>query len=140
MRLSLYFDSSVYGFIDEAGEADVIAAWLNVSGYALVASVEANVGEAIRITDSGERGRRVATITTVARGRSRRPIDVVCAEEFLGEVGRWRRTWLIRQPPEASKDRYLTGNESSGIAFEETTAIFPLQQQPSSRFSKLNSA
>ena len=102
-----YFDSSVYGFIDACKEADEVAAWLKKTGHVVVASVEANIGEALRIPDPAARHTRIAVITKVARQRSGRPIDVVAAEEFLTAIEHHRPGWLRRKPRNQAKEKYL---------------------------------
>jgi hypothetical protein len=73
----------------------------------VVASLEAAVGEALRIPDSKRRAKVVTTITTVARRVSSRPVDLLSAEEFLAEIIRLRRGWLHRVPDAASRQRFL---------------------------------
>jgi len=70
------------------------------------ASDEANIGEALRTSDSTTRTSLIRTITTVAP-KPTYPSDLVNAEEFLRELRRNRPTCIKSYPSLASKDRYL---------------------------------
>jgi hypothetical protein len=86
----LYFDSSIYGFIHECQkrnpyEAQAIRQWLRAKGWDLVASDEANLGEAIAIPSADERAERVRLILRLARW-VKPPIDLVMTEEVFAEI------------------------------------------------------
>jgi hypothetical protein len=103
---NLYFDSSVYGFIDDAGEARAVRRWLQQSRLRVQASDEVNLGEALRTPDPAARTSRIKTIMTVTAGPTY-PTDLVASEEFLREVRRNRPDWIRSYPSLASKKEYL---------------------------------
>ncbi len=105
--MDLYFDSSVYGFIEARNEARAVRKWLREAGHTLVASDEANIGEALRIRNGHERAARVQAIFQTGAGLAARPTDLVAAEEMLGELMRVRRAWVREYPSLKSKSVYL---------------------------------
>lgn len=102
----IYFDSSVYGFIDDAGEARTVRQWLQRSRRRVRASDEANLGEALRTPDAAARTSRVRTIMTVAAGPTY-PTDLLASDEFLREASRHRPEWIRNYPSLAEKKEYL---------------------------------
>jgi hypothetical protein len=102
----MYFDNSVYGFIDDADEARAVRTWLKRSQLRVEASDEVNLGEAIRAPDPKVRASRVKTILLVASGPTY-PSDLVVSDEFLREVRRCRPEWIKTYPSLASKEAYL---------------------------------
>jgi hypothetical protein len=111
----LYFDNSVYGFIDDAGEARAVRRWLQRSGLQIQASEEVNLGEALRTPDPKTRESRLKTIVTVAP-RPTYPFDLVSSEELLGEVTRCRPGWIKAYPAHGSKKAYLRGRDRPGAS------------------------
>jgi hypothetical protein len=104
--MDLYFDSSVYDFIYKAGEARAVRRWIQQAHHQVRASDEADLGEALRTPDPVTRAALIRTITTVAPSPTY-PSDLVCAEEFLGEVRRCRPAWIKTYPSLKSKEQYL---------------------------------
>lgn len=107
----LYFDSSVYGFIHECqarnpNEAKAIRRWLRAAGWQLVASDEANLGEAIDVPEVEARAERVRLILRMATW-AKPPIDLVLAEEVFREVARHHRSWVRRFIGKQDRKRYL---------------------------------
>lgn len=105
--MDLYFDSSVYGFIDACGEAKAVRRWLRAERHRLIASDEANIGEALRVPDPAARARRVVTILRTGAQPSPRPVDLADAEELLGELMRARPAWVKIYPSLRSKSEYM---------------------------------
>jgi hypothetical protein len=102
----LYFDNNVYGQIQDNREAESIRRWLRDNGHDLVASDEANLGEALAIKDTIRRAERVQLIQAVATW-ARPPSDLAMAEELFREVARCHPEWVRAYPSHRSKKLYL---------------------------------
>jgi hypothetical protein len=103
--MRIYFDSSVYSFIQDRREGEAVRTWLRTHGHQLVASDEANVGEALAIKESDERSARIVLIQRLADW-AWPPSDLVMAEEVFREVARSRRSWIKEYPGHRSKKAY----------------------------------
>ena len=124
----LYFDSSIYGFIHECltrnpNEATWIHRWLRAAGWRLVASDEANLGEAIAIPDVGVRAKRLALIRGMSEW-AKPPIDLVLTEEFVNEAARHHRPWISQFIGQQDRKRYLDSRfgETWGALEQDPTA------------------
>ena len=104
--MKLYFDSSVYAFIEAKNEARTVRAWLRRRGHDLLASDEADLGEALRTPDPVTRERRVRVITSIAR-LSQPPTDLVMAKELLVEIARCHPEWIKNYPSLRSEREYM---------------------------------
>ncbi len=105
--MELYFDSSVYGYIDDLSEAKSVRRWLAYRRHTLVASDEANIGEAVRIHDTNARASRVMAIFRAGARLARTPADMVSADELLKELARVRPAWIKAYPTLKSRSDYL---------------------------------
>jgi hypothetical protein len=127
----LYFDSSVYGFIHEClarnpNEAKAVRRWLRTAAWQLVASDEANLGEAIDIPEVEARAERVRLILQLATW-AKPPIDLVLAEEVFREVARHHRPWVRRYIGQQDRKRYLDfrfGETWARLENDPTAAVF----------------
>lgn len=104
--VKLYFDSSVYAFVEARDEARGVRTWLRRKGHDLFASDEADLGEAIRTRDPTTRARRIRIVTSIAR-LSEPPTDLVMAKELLGEINRCHPEWISRYPSLRSQQEYM---------------------------------
>jgi hypothetical protein len=139
----LYFDSSVYGFIHDCerrnpNEAEAIRRWLRSEGWDLVASDEANLGEAIAIPSVYERAERVRLILRLARW-VKPPIDLVMTEEVFGEIARHERPWVRMFIGQRDRKRYLDFRRSNTWgALENDPTAAAIETSPELR-SQMNS-
>jgi hypothetical protein len=103
--MRIYFDTSVYSFIQERGESEAVRNWLRSHGHRLIASDEANLGEALAIKDADQRSARIALIQRIADW-AWPASDLIMAEEVFREIARCNRTWIKEYPSHQSKKAY----------------------------------
>lgn len=63
--VKLYFDSFIYDLIQRRNESAQVRKWRKSHGYEIGISINANVGEALRIRDHAARDTRLQTILRV---------------------------------------------------------------------------
>jgi hypothetical protein len=63
--VKLYFDSFIYDLIQRRNEAAQVRKWRNSHGHEIGISINANVGEALRISNHAARDNRLHTILRI---------------------------------------------------------------------------
>lgn len=104
--MQLYFDSNVYGFIDERNERSAVRGWQKKNKHRLVVSDEANLGELVRTPDLATRARLVDLATHLG-DLSQPPTDMIASRELLGEIGRLHPEWISTYPSLRSASEYV---------------------------------
>lgn len=94
--MKLHFDTNVFNWIAETGEALPIRDYLTIAGHELIATGE-NLFEAFAAPEPVRQG-QIGALTAVATRYQDVPIGYVHAQEVLEEVRRVRPDWLFRIP------------------------------------------
>jgi len=120
-RRRVYFDSSVYAYIQACeerapGEVAAIRRWLRSNGWGLVASDEANLGEAISIPSRDQRAERIRLMLRLAAW-AKPPMDLVAAIEVFNEAARHQPSWVRQYMGQQDRKRYLR------FRFDNTWAV-----------------
>jgi hypothetical protein len=133
----VYFDTSVYAFIHDserrsAGEIEATRRWLRSEKWDLVASDEANLGEAIEVPTPEMKAERIRLILRLS-ARAKPPMDLVAAEEVFNEAARHNRSWVRQYLGQQDRKRYLkfrydntwavVEKDPTGAAIESSPAL-----------------
>ena len=128
LDVKLYFDSYFYDLIGKRNEAAPIRKWLRANGHQVMASTEANVVEAMRITDLTERDQRLLTIKRV--GISIHPAyDYRRYREIADELWRLRPDWFRHSLDRQRIVEYLRRRKRDWLVVSNPTRVTDLQEK-----------
>lgn len=108
--MNLYFDTNVYRFITERGEASQVAALFDRYGCRLAVSA-GNLFETYAVGSSSDRAKEMKTIARLGRDYSPQPESYLHALEVQREIRRLRRQWINPVPHKREIRTLLKGHQ-----------------------------
>lgn len=126
--LKLYFDSFVYNLIQKRGEAAQVRQWRKTRGHKIGASINANIMEALRITDLSERNARIETIRRVA-SPIHPPYDYLHYREIADEIWRLRPSWFRQLPDRRKATLFLRRQKRDWLKLRDPSQLPDLSAQ-----------
>ena len=105
-KVKLYFDSFIYDLVQRRNQCAQVRKWRKSHGHEIGISINANVGEALRISDHAARDTRLHTILSLG-SHIHPPYDYRHYREIADEVWRLRPEWFRQALDRRRTDEYL---------------------------------